>query len=319
MNSFDELLSPADPRQFFLEYWHRKPLLIRGAQDKFRQFPSLNELPSLLNGRLSANRWAKGHAQSAQASFTDRLGQIKSLSAVPTMWPDLFNAGFSLCFSALDQYHEELRALTDCIASTTSYPGTIFTTGYLTPRHSGTSMHFDGHHAFFMQIAGEKHWKVAKGIAWQDAPSNVSLSSLGTPGMKILCESLGVAVATPEDTGLWEATLTPGDVLYLPPGVWHEGHTSESHSLHYTLGFAPLGPWHLAVAYMRQAFFARPALRRDIRFVTESGDGNTTDLIEAALAELRDTINGLTATDLESFFTHISSLNSPLRGYLMQP
>jgi len=319
MNPLDQLLSPLDVDRFFVEYWQRKPLYIDGDKDKFANFPGLKELPSVLTGRLSGSHWTKGHNYNAQASFIDQAGNIRNINAVPSMWPDLFNAGVSLCFSALDQYHEELRRFVQGIASTTRLPGVIVTTGYLTPPFSGSGMHFDSQHAFFMQVSGKKHWKISKRTAWQDAPTNIQLSLLAAPGTKACLESMGVAIEPPQETDLQDITLNTGDVLYLPPGFWHEGRTSDSHSLHYTLTFMPLAPWHLLAAYLRRRCFESSFLRRDLRYAAESGEGNATQLIEAAITELRDTLNRITPNDLEQFFSQVTSMGGPFKNHFMQP
>lgn len=318
MNSFDQLLAPLKVNDFLQQYWNRRPLHVGDNQSKFADLPSLKDLPSMLSGKLSADRWVKGHAHNAQATFIDRSGRVRRISAASTMWPDLFNAGISLGFSALDQYHDELTQLVKGIAATTRLPGLIVTTCYLTPPFSGSAMHFDQQHVFFMQVSGKKNWKIAQRTAWQDAPMNIQASALAAPGMKAFFESIGVVVPSPEETDLQQITLQTGDVLYLPPGFWHEGHTSDSHSLHYTLTFMPLGPWNLLVAYLRQGLFQKLSLRRDLRYVTESGEGNVTKLVEDAIADLKNTVNSLTAADLERFFVETTSAGGPIRDQLIQ-
>lgn len=319
LNPWSGLLSPFDVDQFFAEHWQRKPLYIQGNENKFSNLPGLQELPALLNGRFSDNnRWIKGHVHGVQGSFIDRAGNIKKISAVPSMWPDLFNAGVSLCFSALDQYDERLTQFVRGIASTTRYPGTIYTTGYLTPPSSGSVMHFDSQHTFFLQISGKKHWKFSQRPAWEEAPVNIPVTSVGSPGLKASLQALGIAVAGPEQTGIQEETLKSGDILYLPPGFWHEARTSDSHSFHYTLTFQPLGPWHLLITYLRRKYFENPSLRRDLRYAVESGDGEIAVLLEAAIAELRVAVNGLTPEDIESFFAQVTSDNM-FKGQFMLP
>ncbi len=317
MNAFGRLLSPIDVSRFFREYWRRAPLHIPGDGSKFANFPGLKELPSLLSGRFSGNRWLGGHMQTAQATFVDKAGNVRKVNAVASMWADLFNGGASLCFSAVDQSNEELRQFVKDIASTTRLPGTIVTTCYLTPPSSGSGMHFDSQHVFFMQVAGKKHWKFSQQPAWQDAPTNVQLSSLKVPSMKTFMESTKMAIATPVETSLQEITLNTGDVLYLPPGFWHEGRTSDSNSLHYTLTFMPLGPWHLLVPYLRRTVFEKTSMRRDVRYATESGDGDTRSLLDAAIADLRDVVNRLTADDVERFFIEASSMEGPFKDSLL--
>ena len=317
MTSLEQLLAPVNVKEFLRDYWNRGPLYIDGADDKFSVLPGVRELPSLLSGRLVGDRWIKGHAHSAQASVIDRMGRVRNVNAVPSMWPELFNIGFSLCFSAVDQYSEQLSNLVQSIRSTTSLPGTILTTSYLTPPCSGSVMHFDSQHAFFMQVSGKKHWRISKRAAWQDAPANIPLSSLNTPAMKAFLDAMGVIVLSPEQIGIQEITLSAGDVLYLPPGVWHEGHTSETHSLHYTLTFMPLGPWQLLVAYLRRAYFAKTSMRRDLRYATAAGDGDSTVLLETALGELREIMASVTAIDLERFFAQMATTDIPIKNHLL--
>jgi ribosomal protein L16 Arg81 hydroxylase len=319
MNAFSRLLSPFDSTLFFGEYWRCAPLYVPGDEGKFANFPGMKDLPSLLSGRFSANnRWLGGHIRSAQATFVDKAGNFKQVNAGATMWPDLFNAGASLCFSAVDQSNEELTRFVQDIASTTQFPGTIVTTCYLTPPSSGSGMHFDSQHVFFMQVGGKKHWKFSPRPAWQDAAANLQLSSLKTPTMKTFMESSKMAIANPAETGLQEITLNTGDVLYLPPGFWHEGRTSDSPSLHYTLTFMPLGPWHLLVPYLRRSVFEKASMRRDVRYAAESGDSNARRLLDAAIADLREIINHLTADDVERFFLETSTVDSPFKDYLLQ-
>jgi ribosomal protein L16 Arg81 hydroxylase len=319
MNTFAQLLFPFDVAEFFAHFWGRTPLYIDGASSKFDSLPNMQDLPSLLGGRLSGSRWTKGYVHSAQASFIDRAGNIRHIPAIPSMWPDLFNAGVSLCFGAVDQYSEDLNALTRGIAATTRLPGTIVTTCYLTPPFSGSGMHFDSQNAFFMQVSGKKHWKISASPAWQDAPTNLQLSLLGAPKTKAFLESMGIVIASPQETRLQEVTLSPGDTLYLPPGCWHDGYTSDSHSFHYTLTFMPLDSWHLFAAYLRRSYFGNALLRRDLRYTEEAGQGGRKNIIEAAIIELRNTVNKMTPEDLEEFFMEVSSMGGPLPGNFVQP
>jgi 50S ribosomal protein L16 3-hydroxylase len=318
MDSLDQLIAPINIDDFFSHYWYRMPLHIPGVAQKFARFPGISELPAILSGRLTPGRWVSGPVSSAQASFLDRTGKARNIHAVPSMWPDLFNAGASLCFSAVDHCHERLKRFVENVTSTIRFPGTIVTTCYLTPPSSGSAMHIDSHHVFFMQVAGKKHWTISNQPAWEDSPINLQLSTLDDVNVKALLDATGVVVRRPEAVGTTELTLNAGDVLYLPPGFWHQARTSDSSSLHYTLGFMPLSPWHLLVAYLRRTALECPSLRRDLRFAAQSGDGDTRDLIEAGIQKLKKAVDGLTADNIESFFAEISSANGQLKDYLTQ-
>jgi ribosomal protein L16 Arg81 hydroxylase len=319
MNTLATLLSPFALEGFFSEHWNREPVYISGCNGKFAALPGLKELPTVLNGKLSASHWTKGHVYTAQGSYFDNKGNIKTINAPPPMWPDLFNAGFSLCFNGLHKYHEQLEQFVDGIATTTKFPGTISTTGYLTPPHSGSAMHFDSQHVFLMQISGSKHWKIGERVGWTNAPMNLQLSQVKSPAVKNSFESIGAGVTCPEEGTLRKFTLTTGDILYLPPGFWHQAHTTDSHSLHYSLTLAPLAPWNLLVTYLRRSYFAQPSLRQDLRYAAESGDGDVEHLLEAAIAELKDAVNRLTPNDVQQFFLQLSTSDNIFKQHFMLP
>jgi len=318
MDSLDQLIAPINVDDFFRHYWHRMPLHIPGTAQKFARFPGISELPAILSGRLTPGRWIGGQIPSAQASFLDRTGKVRNFHAVPAMWPDLFNAGTSLCFPAVDHCHEQLKQFVENVTSTIRLPGKVVTTCYLTPPSSGSEMHIDSQHVFFMQVAGNKHWTISNQPAWENSPINFQLSMLDDAKVKAFLSSAGAVIRQPEAVGMIELELNAGDVLYLPPGFWHQARTSDSSSLHYTLTFMPLSPWHLLVAYLRRTVLECPSLRRDLRYAAQCGDGDTRDLIEAGIQQLKKAVDDLTADNIESFFAEIGSVNDQLKGYLTQ-
>jgi hypothetical protein len=91
---------------------------------------------------------------------------------------------------------------------------------YYTPRGSqGFAVHHDTHDVFVLQVAGEKHWRVYDPL-WDLPLKHQRYSkSLGEHGPPVL-----------------ELTLRAGDTLYLPRGWLHDALTSETDSLHLTVG-----------------------------------------------------------------------------------
>jgi hypothetical protein len=91
---------------------------------------------------------------------------------------------------------------------------------YYTPRHAqGLPVHHDTHDVFVLQVSGEKRWLVYE-PAWELPLKHQKYSEeLGEPGPPV------------EDR-----VLRSGDVLYLPRGWLHEALTSDTDSLHITVG-----------------------------------------------------------------------------------
>jgi hypothetical protein len=91
---------------------------------------------------------------------------------------------------------------------------------YYTPRRSqGFAVHHDTHDVFVLQVAGEKHWRIYEPALELPLKRQRYSSDLGEPRAPVL-----------------ELTLRAGDTLYLPRGWLHDALTSETDSLHLTVG-----------------------------------------------------------------------------------
>ena len=91
---------------------------------------------------------------------------------------------------------------------------------YYTPRRSqGFAVHHDTHDVFVLQVAGEKHWRVYDPLLELPLKHQRYSKALGEHGPPVL-----------------ELTLRAGDTLYLPRGWLHDALTSETDSLHVTVG-----------------------------------------------------------------------------------
>ena len=91
---------------------------------------------------------------------------------------------------------------------------------YFTPRGSqGLPVHHDTHEVLSLQVAGEKRWLVYEPVLELPLKNQRYRSALGAPGEPVL-----------------DVTLRAGDTLYLPRGWLHQALTSDSDSLHITVG-----------------------------------------------------------------------------------
>ena len=80
-------------------------------------------------------------------------------------------------------------------------------------------MHHDTHEVVSLQVAGEKRWLVYEPVLELPLKDQRYKPELGAPGEPVL-----------------DVTLRAGDTLYLPRGWLHQAMTSESDSLHLTIG-----------------------------------------------------------------------------------
>jgi ribosomal protein L16 Arg81 hydroxylase len=94
------------------------------------------------------------------------------------------------------------------------------TNAYLTPaRAQGAKYHYDSHDVFVLQIAGSKHWTISGTpveLPLRGQDFDPSEHERGQPTL--------------------DFELEAGDFAYIPRGVVHDARSSESTSLHITVG-----------------------------------------------------------------------------------
>nr|WP_240648389.1 cupin domain-containing protein [Pararobbsia silviterrae] len=175
-------------------YWQRKPLLIRGA---VRDTASLIDRATLFDladrddveSRLIAQRrgkWSLDHGPFAP----DELPSSRS-----KQWT-LLVQGVNLHHDATHALMNRFRFLPDARLDDVMY-------SYATDG-GGVGPHFDSYDVFLLQTHGKRRWRIG-------AQRDLSLRE-GMP-LKILDRF--------EPTEEW--VLEPGDMLYLPPHIAHDG------------------------------------------------------------------------------------------------
>ena len=135
---------------------------------------------------------------------------------------------------------------------------------YFTPRSAqGLPVHHDTHDVFSLQVAGEKRWLVYE-PAWE----------LPLKHQRYKAETMG----EPSDPVL-DVTLQAGDTLYLPRGWLHEAKTSETDSLHITVGVN-------VYTWMDAFRAALDSCAGEVGFRRSLGDGRAEELLELLATQL---------------------------------
>lgn len=138
------------------------------------------------------------------------------------------------------------------------------------PRAQGSAPHYDCKDVFVLQIAGAKTWRLhappVEAPLRNSAEGDVDLARIGEPVL--------------------EATLEPGDLLYLPRGFVHAPLTRDAGSLHLSFGIATL-TWSDVLLPMLEA---RAAFRRSVptAALTHAGDADLRETVASLIASLDD-------------------------------
>lgn len=201
------LLGGMSPRQFFREYWHKKPLLIRDAVpnlDRVLDRDGLLELACREDAesrmvRPVRNNWSIRHGpfEPAELAALPKKNWSVLVSGVNMLVPDgdrLLNAFNFAPYARLD----------DLMVS-------------FAPSGGGVGPHFDAYDVFLIQGLGRRRWE----ISGQD-----DLELVDDCPLRIL-KRFRVDQS-------WD--LEPGDMLYLPPQYAHNG-VALSDCMTWSIGF----------------------------------------------------------------------------------
>jgi ribosomal protein L16 Arg81 hydroxylase len=150
-------------------------------------------------------------------------------------------------------------------------------------------------------------------------PTNVEAASLDDPHTLNLLAEFGWPLTPPSDATFVDILLKQGDVLYLPPGVWHEACTDETHSLHYTPTFYPISTWNVLFASLRAAMMKHPEWRRDLRFLGATGSDGEEAVVNRMLTTLRQELDKVTARDLLATYRATEGLPLGFRSLFRTP
>jgi hypothetical protein len=170
-------------------------------------FDDVDRLLSTTSLRTPSFRLVRSDRTIAEADYT-RSGTTGSRPvsgmADPARVFELFRQGATIVLQGLHRYWEPVTELTRGLELELGHPCQV--NAYITPPGAqGLALHEDPHDVFVLQAFGRKHWEV------HAAP--------GEPDREPI-----------------EATLVPGDCLYLPTGTPHAASTQDTLSGHLTVG-----------------------------------------------------------------------------------
>lgn len=186
------------PARFLRDYWQKRPLLIRNS---FADFPpplTPDDLAGLACEETALARIVTHDAR--RDRWTLRSGPFAE-----TDFARLPASHWTLLVQDVDKWDDDVAALLTPFAFLPSWRIDDVMVSYAADG-GGVGAHVDHYDVFLLQGIGQRHWSISVD---PNAPSNYR----DDVELKLLREFA--------PTHEW--TLQPGDMLYLPPGVPHEG------------------------------------------------------------------------------------------------
>ncbi|SFK26674.1 cupin domain-containing protein [Rhodanobacter glycinis] len=186
------------PTQFLRDYWQKRPLLIRNAFPDFTPPIEPNDLAGLAceDGVL---------ARLIRHDEKRERWQVKSGPLAEADFANTGDANWTLLVQDVDKWDADVAALLEPFAFLPSWRVDDIMISYAEPG-GGVGAHVDQYDVFLLQGLGQRHWAISTDPqAPKDVRPDVELKQL----------------AHFEPTHEW--LLEPGDMLYLPPGIAHDG------------------------------------------------------------------------------------------------
>lgn len=200
-----------DDAAFLRETWGRSatlfPAIARGEFEPLLSFDDVDRIVSTMSLRTPMFRLVKAGRPITEAEYT-RTGRTGSRPvtgiADPAKIFALFRAGATIVLQGVHRYWEPVGGLVRELEVDLGHPCQV--NAYVTPPGSqGLALHSDPHDVFVLQSFGDKRWEI------HAAPKE-------DPRPPI------------------DATLSPGDALYMPAGTPHAASTQRTLSGHLTIG-----------------------------------------------------------------------------------
>ena len=204
-------------QHFMREYWQRKPLLIRAAWPDFT--------PPIDRARLFELA-RDTQAESRLITSFDGRGLLKHGPFLRL--PSLQRAHWTLLVQGVDLLDKSARDLLSRFRFVSDARLDDLMVSFATDG-GGVGPHVDSYDVFLLQASGRRRWRISRqrGLRAKQGSSINNVTGFRASG---------------------EWVLDPGDMLYLPPGVAHEG-IAVGECMTYSIGFrAPrfqqlLEPW----------------------------------------------------------------------------
>ncbi len=214
------LLGGMTPQNFLRDYWQKKPLLVRQAIPGFRGVVTLPTLMSLAADRDVESRLVtqqQGKWQMARGPF------------LRPQWKRLPKTNWTVLVQDLNHFVAAGRDLLQHFSFIPYARLDDLMVSYAAPG-GGVGPHFDSYDVFLLQGEGQRRWRIS-------AQRDLTLAP--NAALKILKNFKAEQ----------EWTLGPGDLLYLPPNIAHEG-VARSECTTYSIGFRAPSAQELAFNFL---------------------------------------------------------------------
>lgn len=262
-----------DTAGFLRDHWQKRPLLIRKAfanwanplePDELAGLACEPEVESRLVRRTAPGQW-----------------ELENGPLAPSRFGELGGSPWTLLVQSVDHHVGEVAALIEPFRFIPDWRIDDVMVSYASDG-GGVGPHFDQYDVFLVQGLGRRRWRIG-----QSCDDTTPL--LPHDDLRLLAEF--------ETVDEW--VLEPGDILYVPPGVAHDGEAIGDDCMTYSVGFRAPSRGDLVSAFADHVI---DTLGEDDRYndPENAGPANPGEISHDALARLHGMVTGALA-DRDAF------------------
>ena len=220
--SWTSLIEPISVDQFESDYFARRPLHLKARSIPTTGLEAIDGWRTVLGGQAMR---VERHRTFVNIDPTANRNQplAQNLDA-------LLETGGPLIINKIDTIHPVVRSMADEIAKGLSARTGV--NAYISPRRKDAQdLHADDHEVLVLQLHGTKRWTIGSSVVKGMVASNL---------FKIDHEPLKRHARNHDR--FQAVDLNPGDLLYLPRGMFHQATSISPISIHLTFsGLRPIG------------------------------------------------------------------------------
>ena len=260
-------VEPVGAAEFLEGYWERRPLAVErdepGRYDDLLSEAEVEQLVCSGGLRYPGFRLVKAGEKLGIREYTEdvpwRPAPFTGTANVERVLGE-WEHGATIVLQGLHLTKPAIGAFCRSLEGTLGHPAQA--NAYYTPRAAqGLPVHHDTHDVFVLQVSGRKRWLVYEPALELPLKNQRYSPELGEPGEPV------------EDR-----VLSAGDMLYFPRGWLHKALTSDTDSLHLTVGVN-------VVTWLDAVRAALEECGDDVEFRRSWQSGNGSDGLVEALRE----------------------------------
>lgn len=206
----NQLLGGLSPEQFLQKHWQISPLLVRNAFPDIQPLISPDELAGMALEPEVESRLVIKNPDTCRWSLKNGPFNEETFASLPP-------SHWTLLVQALDHWIPEAEAFLQTFSFLPRWRIDDLMVSYAT-KEGGVGPHFDYYDVFLIQVSGQRRWELGPGHGGPLLPDS---------SLMILADW------QPEQSYL----LNPGDMLYIPPGLGHNGVAESDDCVTYSVGF----------------------------------------------------------------------------------